>query len=171
MDRVKPNRIHIIGPVGSGKSTLARNLSSSLDIPYYELDNIVWRRTEGGDVRNSVEDRDRILNNILASDKWIIEGVHHKWVMQSFEQAEMIMYLDTHIWKRNYRIFKRFAVQKLGLQKGNYKQSFEMLKKMYIWNYGHQQKERPEIFAALKPYQDKLLVLRDNSDLHKHIKL
>ncbi|WP_379146145.1 hypothetical protein [Paenibacillus sp. sgz500992] len=78
-----------------------------------------------------MEDRDQILNNILASDKWIIEGVHHKWVMQSFE----------------------------------------MLKKMYIWNYGHQQKERPDIFAALKPYQDKLLVLRDNSKLHKHIKL
>jgi adenylate kinase family enzyme len=36
-----PKRIHIIGSVGSGKTTLARTLSSRLNIPFYELDNVV----------------------------------------------------------------------------------------------------------------------------------
>jgi shikimate kinase len=33
-------KIHIIGSVGSGKTTLARTLSSHLNIPFYELDNV-----------------------------------------------------------------------------------------------------------------------------------
>jgi len=54
-----PDKIRIIGSVGSGKSTLARALSDQLGIPYYELDNMVWRRTDHGDVKNSFEERDR----------------------------------------------------------------------------------------------------------------
>jgi len=37
-----PRRIGIIGTSGSGKSTLARRLSSVLDVPYFELDNLYW---------------------------------------------------------------------------------------------------------------------------------
>ncbi|MGM0845159.1 MAG: shikimate kinase [Bacillota bacterium] len=37
-------KIHIIGSVGSGKSTLGRKMSSEMDIPLYELDNVVWQR-------------------------------------------------------------------------------------------------------------------------------
>lgn len=37
-----PNKIHIIGSVGSGKTTLARALSYQLNIPYYELDNVLF---------------------------------------------------------------------------------------------------------------------------------
>lgn len=39
-----PNKIHIIGSVGSGKTTLARNLSTTINVPFYELDNVVWKR-------------------------------------------------------------------------------------------------------------------------------
>ncbi|WP_054705170.1 AAA family ATPase [Bacillus sp. JCM 19041] len=41
-------KIHIIGPVGSGKTTLARKLANLLEIPAYELDNIVWERRQRG---------------------------------------------------------------------------------------------------------------------------
>lgn len=161
-----PNKIRIIGSVGSGKSTLARKLSTKWDIPYYELDNIVWRRTNDADVKNSIEERDNILNSILASDQWILEGVHYKWVLQSFADADLIIYLDTPVWIRNYRILKRFTVQKLGLEEGNYKQTFDMLRKMYGWSYNHPKKEKPEILQIVEPYHHKLLILRDNKDIH-----
>lgn len=167
-----PKKIYIIGSVGSGKSTLARQLSSKLNIPYYELDNVVWQRVENGeDIRNSVEVRDTILNSIVDSDEWIIEGVHYKWVLQGFEKADMIIYLDTDIWKRNFRILKRFVVQKLGFEKGNYKQTFEMLGKMYKWNYNHKNKEKSLILELLESYQNKLLILRDNTDIDNQIRI
>lgn len=53
MDSHLPKKIHIIGSVGSGKTTLARTLSSHLNIPFYELDNVVWKRFQSGDVRRS----------------------------------------------------------------------------------------------------------------------
>jgi adenylate kinase family enzyme len=165
-----PRKIHIVGSVGSGKSTLAKKLSIKLNIPYYELDNVVWQRVaEGEDIRNSVEVRDAILNDIVTSDEWIIEGVHYKWVLQGFEKADIIIYLDTDIRKRNFRIFKRFVIQKLGFEKGNYKQTFEMLWKMYKWNYNHKKTEEALIMGILEPYRNKLLVLRDNTDIDKHI--
>ncbi|WP_440338356.1 shikimate kinase [Lysinibacillus sphaericus] len=41
MNKKFPSKIHIIGSVGSGKTTLAKELSAKLNIPYYELDNVV----------------------------------------------------------------------------------------------------------------------------------
>ncbi|WP_246188136.1 hypothetical protein [Paenibacillus tengchongensis] len=84
MDRVAPVKIHIIGSVGSGKSTLARTLAGRLGIPCYELDNVVWRRSPGGDIRNSEADRDAFLMDIVNSPQWILEGVHHRWVSAAF---------------------------------------------------------------------------------------
>lgn len=101
-----PNKIHIIGSVGSGKTTLARALSYQLNIPYYELDNVVWRRTKNGDIRNTPKERDEQLYNIVNSNAWIVEGAHHKWVSQSFQKADLIIFLDVSVVKRIVRIIK-----------------------------------------------------------------
>lgn len=44
-------KIDIIGSVASGKTTLAKRISKKYGVPYYEKDNIVWKRTAGGDVK------------------------------------------------------------------------------------------------------------------------
>nr|WP_079417585.1 hypothetical protein [Paenibacillus ferrarius] len=76
MNRNIPNKIHIIGSVGSGKTTLARNLSRKISVPYYELDNVVWKRHKSEDIRRSDAERDECLDRIIRSDRWIIEGAH-----------------------------------------------------------------------------------------------
>ncbi|WP_284702844.1 shikimate kinase, partial [Peribacillus simplex] len=63
-----PNKIHIIGSVGSGKTTLARELSSKLNIQLYELDNVIWKRYESGDIRRSEEEREEHFNTIIHSE-------------------------------------------------------------------------------------------------------
>jgi adenylate kinase family enzyme len=62
-----PNRIHIIGSVGSGKTTLAKELSLILNVPFYELDNVVWIRGKSGDVRRTDKEREEYLNSIIKS--------------------------------------------------------------------------------------------------------
>ena len=44
-------KLDIIGSVASGKTTLARELSEAYHVPFYEKDNIVWKRTTSGDKR------------------------------------------------------------------------------------------------------------------------
>ncbi|RFU60139.1 hypothetical protein D0463_18385 [Bacillus sp. V59.32b] len=81
----------------------------------------------------------------------------------------MIVYLDTPIWKRNYWILKRFIIQKVGLEKGNYKQTFLMLKNMYRWNYLFEKESRPEVLKILAQYEEKLLILQDNTDIKTNL--
>ncbi|WP_413785412.1 hypothetical protein [Cytobacillus sp. IB215316] len=52
-----------------------------MNIPYYELDHVVWKRHDAGDIRRKEGERDKYLGGIVGSSTWIIEGAHtHKWV-------------------------------------------------------------------------------------------
>lgn len=165
MERTIPKRIHIIGSVGSGKTTLAKMLSAQLHIPCYELDNVVWERFKTGDIRRTDETRDEYLNKIINSNNWITEGVHHKWVSPCFQNADVILFLDTRMSTRRLRIIKRFFMQKIGLEKANYKPTFKILKDLYKYNTVFEYKSKPEIFDMLSPYGSKLVVLKSNADI------
>ncbi|WP_419156636.1 AAA family ATPase [Rossellomorea sp. BNER] len=164
-----PKKIHIIGSVGSGKTTLAQRLSVELNIPYYELDNVVWRRSSNGDIRRTPEERDQLLDSIVRTDEWIIEGVHHTWVSQGFEQAELILFLDTGYSKRKYRMTKRFVFQKLGLELANYRPTITMFKKMFVWNQYFERESKPQILHILKEYHHKTIFLKDNTEIKQYL--
>ncbi|MCT8136617.1 DNA topology modulation protein FlaR [Anaerobacillus sp. CMMVII] len=169
MKRKTPKKVHIIGSVGSGKTTLARTLSTKMKIPFYELDNVVWIRNKSGDIRRSEKERDQYFNKIIQSETWIIEGVHHKWVSNSFREADLIIFLDIAFRKRKFRITKRYILQKLGIEKVNYKPSFKIYKKMFKWNAFFENVSKPEIINMLSEYDEKLLILKDNSELDKYL--
>ncbi|WP_249872649.1 AAA family ATPase [Oceanobacillus saliphilus] len=170
MERKIPKRIHIIGSVGSGKTTLAKMLSTQLHIPCYELDNVVWERFKTGDIKRTDEKRDEYLNTIINSDNWIVEGVHHKWVFPCFQNADVILFLDTRLSTRRLRIIKRFFMQKVGLEKANYKPTLKILNDLYNYNTVFEYKSKPEIFDMLSPYDSKLIVLKSNAEIINYFK-
>lgn len=162
-----PNKIHIIGSVGSGKTTLARKLADQTGIPYYELDNVVWIRHMSGDIRRTEEEREEYLTSILRSDAWIIEGVHHQeWVTDCFHQAELIIFLDTAYTIRIYRIIKRFILQRLRLEKSNYRPTFQIFIKMFKWNRIFEEVEKPSFYKKSRIFSDKILVAKNCDDIH-----
>lgn len=65
-------KIHIIGCSGSGKTYLAKALSDKFKISHFDLDDIQWDNTsqEYG-VKNSLDKRNELLQEILIKDKWI----------------------------------------------------------------------------------------------------
>jgi len=161
-----PRKIHIIGSVGSGKTTLAKELSTKLNIPYYELDNVVWIRQISGDIRRTEQQKADYLNNIIHTKAWIIEGVHNEdWVAQSFLNADLIIFLDTNYFIRIYRIIKRFILQKLGLEKSNYKPSFAIFIKMFKWNRHFEEIGKPNFYRKFGMYNDKLLVITSKREI------
>ncbi|OME76515.1 hypothetical protein BK120_28865 [Paenibacillus sp. FSL A5-0031] len=160
------NKIHIIGEVGSGKTYLAEKLSKQLDINYYQLDNVVWRRGEESDTRNSQEVRDAILGDIVNQEKWIIEGVHYKWVQRCFESADIIIYLETNVFIRDIQMLKRYFKQKLGLEKGNYNQTIKNLYSMVVWNHKFESERKPIIDKILHSYDYKVQKFKSN----KHVR-
>ena len=165
-----PKKIHIIGSVGSGKTTLARELSSKLDIPYYELDNVVWIRKKSGDIRRTEQERKEYLNSIIQSESWIIEGVHNEdWVSNSFHNADMIVFLDTRYSIRTYRIIKRFIKQKLRLEKSNYKPTFKMFIKMFKWNRYFENVGKVNFFNIYGRHNDKIEVTKNVKLIKKYL--
>lgn len=158
------NKIHIIGAVGSGKTTLARKLSTSLLLPLYELDNLVWERRKEGDIRRSPEQRDAYLNEMIQLDRWIIEGAQHLWVNKSFQQADLIIWLDVPYRQRVTQIMKRYVLQKVGMEKAHYTPSLQLLKKMFGWNNDYHNYERESILKMLEPYKNKLQIISSKKE-------
>lgn len=67
------------------------------------------------DIRRPDDERDKYLEEIVNTNRWIIEGAHnHKWVTKSFKNADLIIFLDTPYFVRIYRIIKRYIRQLLG---------------------------------------------------------
>lgn len=173
MKKTIPKRIHIIGSVGSGKTTFASQISSRLDIPYYELDNVVWKRRQSGDIRRTEQERERYLNTIIQSDCWIIEGVHNEdWVSNSFHSADVIIFLDIRYSIRTYRIIKRFIKQKLQLEESNYKPTVDLFLKMFRWNRYFEEVSKVNFFNKYSVvHKDKIKIMNSTLELKEYFNL
>lgn len=169
MESEVPKRIHIIGSIGSGKTTLARKLSAQLHIPCFELDNVVRERLPTGDVMRTKEKRDAYLADIIAADSWIVEGSHQKWVMSSFQKADLIIFLDIGMTTRRVRIIKRYFKQKAGLEKSNYTPTLEILVRLYKYNTVFEYERKPIVFEMLRPFEEKLVVLKSDAEIREYV--
>lgn len=59
----------IIGIVASGKTTLAKRLSKKINIPWYELDNIVYLQTPSGRYKRTADEQVDViaLKNVITN--------------------------------------------------------------------------------------------------------
>jgi len=119
-------------------------------------------------MKRTDNERDANLEKIICSDRWIIEGVHyHNWVLKSIQNAELIIFLDPPYRIRIFRIITRFILQKMGVEKSNYRPTFRIFVNMFKWNAGFEQHSKPMIQKLL--LQDKrVLVLKDNSEIDRY---
>ena len=150
-------KIHIIGGPGSGKSFLAEKLSKELGISHFDLDDLQWdNKSASYGVKRSPEERDRLLNDVLSHNDWIIEGVYYAWCQQCFADADRIYVLNVPRYKYRYRIIRRFVRRKLGLEKGK-KENLKSLTELLKWADKYQTVNLVEIRKLLMPYSDKVI--------------
>lgn len=84
-------RIAIIGSGGSGKSVLARHLGDRLGLPVIHLDHYFWRP---GWVETPLPEwRDRQAQ-LLATDKWIVDGNHQPTMDVRLRRADTVILVD-----------------------------------------------------------------------------
>lgn len=157
-------KIYIIGAVGSGKTTLAKKISKEINVKYYELDNITWKRNSNGpDIRRSEEEITSIFEKIISKDNWIIENVGKNIYSKAYDKADYIIYINLNKFTLYYRIILRWLNQNIGLESTPYKPTIKMLKQMLLW--AKKEKHNPK-FNELKNYSNKLIIL-DNKNLNK----
>ncbi len=152
-------KIYILGSVGSGKTTLAKRLSKELNIPFFELDNVVWEYHPEGDIKRSPEEIERLFLEILNNENWIIENVGGSFFDKGFEEADTIIYLNMSKSILYQRVLLRWIKQNLGIEKAPYKTDIKMLKQMFSWvdkELGNSKLNK------LCPYDEKLEILNKN---------
>ncbi|MCX6350641.1 MAG: hypothetical protein NTX03_02140 [Bacteroidetes bacterium] len=150
-------KIHIIGAAGSGKTYTSINLSKVLNVSPCELDKLFWDKTDKFyDLKSPQKVREKELNQLLILDSWIIEGVYYEWVLESFEKADLIIFLKPSFMLCTFRIIIRFIKEKIGLINCSKKETFIGLIQMIRRNHRYYKVCIPEILTLLSPYNSKL---------------
>ena len=162
-------KIHIIGCSGTGKTYFAKALSKKYNIPHFDLDDIQWdNNSDGYGVKMPIDKRDELLKQILNKDAWIIEGVYYAWVLESFEQADIIYVLDMPKYLYKSRIIIRFLKRKVGIEKGK-KETLKSLYNLLKWTNKYQDKNLKEITRILKQYESKVVWISDSKEIDRII--
>ena len=160
-------KIHIIGCSGTGKTYFANKLSNKYNIPHFDLDDIQWdNNSKGYGVKMPIDKRDALLKQILNNDSWIIEGVYYAWVLESFEQADIIYVLNIPPYIYKSRIIIRFLKRKVGLGKGK-KETFKSLYNLLKWTNKYQSKNLKEINKILEKYENKVVWISSSREIDR----
>lgn len=159
-------KILIFGIVASGKTTLAAKLSEKLDIPYFEGDCIAWGFPDEKRYKRTNDEQAEIIENINKNENWIVEGTYRESQKVLYEYADKIIFLDTPLHIRKFRIILRFIKQKLGIEKCHYKSDIAMLKLMFKWTKDFEIHRQEHIDRLLK-YKDKLIWVKSSKELDR----
>ena len=84
-------KIIVLGCAGSGKSTLSKELRDVTGLPLFHLDNIWWKPDKS---HISRAEFDQKLDEILLTNRWIIDGDYSRTYEMRFRACDTIIFLD-----------------------------------------------------------------------------
>ncbi|WP_119303085.1 P-loop NTPase family protein [Dongia deserti] len=89
-------RIAVIGNAGGGKSTLARKLAAQRELPYIEIDALLW---QPGWKPTPAEMYEAEHGRLIARSSWVIDGLGRLESMADrLERATEIIFIDMPLW-------------------------------------------------------------------------
>jgi adenylate kinase family enzyme len=98
-------KVAVFGNAGGGKSTLSKRLSQITGLPLHVLDKIQFR---SGETEVSSEDYKRAHQQILDSDRWIIDGfgcMETLWLR--LNEADTLVFVDLPLYVHFWWVTKR----------------------------------------------------------------
>jgi adenylate kinase family enzyme len=99
-------KVAVFGNAGGGKSTLSKRLSEITGLPLYTLDKIKYG---SGGIEVSPEDYKRTHQEILLTDRWIIDGFGcMETLWPRLDESDTLVYVDLPISVHFWWVTKRF---------------------------------------------------------------
>jgi adenylate kinase family enzyme len=93
-------RIAVIGNAGGGKTTLSRLLGDAFALPVHHVDSIQYQRRW---VRTPSAECDRRLDDLIATDRWVIDGFGSDGAIERrLRAADLVVFVEfplaVHYW-------------------------------------------------------------------------
>lgn len=153
-------KIAVIGSGGSGKSTLSRKLGEKLSIEVFHLDAILWKP----DWVAVAKDQQKIIQQqLVAKDRWIIDGNYNGTLDIRLKAADCIIFLDIPrsicLYRVIMRTFRHHRHVRPDMATGcEERLNFSFLK--WVWNYPID--KRPGILKKLDQLhgQKEIIILK-----------
>lgn len=102
-------KVAVFGKPANGKSTLSKQLAAATGIKLFPLDSILYQ-PNGEEIER--EQYEQMHEDIISSERWIIEGFGPMNSMRSFnrrlEAADTLIYIDLPYSTTRMLVFKRF---------------------------------------------------------------
>jgi len=158
---MKLNKIIIIGPSLSGKTYFSKKLSSVINIPTHDLDDIIWK--EKFTKRNSYVNVKKEFTKIHSKRKWIIEGIYGSWIEPAVKKADLIILMYPNKYKFILRFFKRLIKRKDFTFK-NIKESLRLLKLSLTYNKRNTVSSYKKHLQLIRRNKKQFIILKTNKD-------
>jgi adenylate kinase family enzyme len=163
------NKIAIIGSGGSGKSTFAKKLGEKLHIRVWHLDRLLWKPDW---TPTTKEEQIKIQTEMVAEERWIIDGNYNSTLDIRLEAADAIIFLDISHFLCVYRVFKRMMIfrnrTRPDMREGcPEKLDIKFLK--WIWDYPRTKK--PDVLARLQQFSDEkdIFILKNPKEVDQFL--
>ncbi|WP_428682333.1 topology modulation protein [Sphingopyxis sp.] len=157
------DRVLVIGPCGAGKSTLSTELGERLALPVHHIDQLNWRP---GWVEGGKEELQAKLDEIIAGDRWLIDGNYGGTMTARLARADTVVYLDYPVRLCLWRLLRRIRTYR-GRTRPDMTEGcperFDLAFFFYVMNWNRGPRRRTE--AKLDGHESKVIRLKDPAAL------
>lgn len=140
-------RIAVIGLPGSGKSTFAGVLGEKLNLPVHHLDRHMF------DGRRKIDHEEFLVvkEDLVAGEKWIIEGCSLKTLELRFLRADLVIYMQFSRLLCLWRLLKRVFVYDEKMDESGCLRGINWTLIKYMWNFDRDKREGIENLRVKYP--------------------
>jgi adenylate kinase family enzyme len=158
-------RVLVIGSGGAGKSTFARRLACRTGLPLIHLDAIYWKP---GWQETPKQEWARIVENLVAGDRWVMDGNYGGTLEQRLAACDTAVFLDIPrsvcLWRATVRRVRYRGRPRPDMKEGCPEQlTWDFVR--WIWTYPVER--RPKILQRLSTLDAgrRVVVLRSATEI------
>ena len=159
----------MIGCGGAGKTTLANELGRRLDLPVLHVDGAYWQaRPDGSRVESTPEEWRRIHAQMIAAERWVIDGMKLGVLAERLAVADAVVFLDLPRWRCLWGVLRRRLRYRGALRPeiGVYDRiNAEFIR--WIWSF--RTSARPQLLTLLQSAPCTVMVLRSHRQARAYL--